>query len=410
MNERQGEPKRGNLRILIAHSHYGDYVVGGEGAVMSAEADMLAQHGHEVLRFERTNAQRMGKGLINFIDTARHMYWSPQAYEEIGAVMDEFRPDVLHVHNYHISLTPAVFVAAKRRGIATVMTLHNYRLICPTGQFLRNGKICESCLEGGWAWRPILSRCYPGGGLVKTIAAVHQHRLTKKDKRLADRIDAYIALTNFAAKKHVGAGIPASQMHVKPNFMADPFAGREPSSSGHGAVYLGRLSPEKGVDVLMRAWRGIDYPLSVIGDGPDMGALRAMAPPQVTFTGQLDKRGVLERLEAASFLVLPSLWYEGFPLVLVEAMACGLAIIATDLGGRAEIVPADAGLMCEAGNAASLATAIKTLIGDPALCVWMGENARRFFLERFTAEPNYERLIEIYSAALGHARSSHSEC
>jgi len=375
---------------------------------MSAESDLLTQHGHDVLRFERTNAQRMGKGLFNLIDNARHMYWSPQAYEEIGAVMDAFHPEVLHVHNYQFSLTPAVFMAAKRRGIATVMTLHNYRLLCPSGQFLRNGKICESCLDGGWAWRPILSRCYPGGSLVKTIAAVHQHRLTKKDQRLADRIDAYIALTQFAAEKHVDAGIPANQMHIKSNFMEDPFVGRDPSPIGHGAVYVGRLSPEKGVDVLLRAWEEIDYPLTVIGDGPEMGKLRAMAPKQVIFLGQLDSHGVLERIKKASFVVLPSLCYEGFPLSLVEAMSCGRAMIATELGGRAEIVSAEVGLMCDAGSAASLAGAVRKLVADPARCAQMGKNARRLFLERYTAERNYEQLLEIYDAAIMHARSLHS--
>jgi glycosyltransferase involved in cell wall biosynthesis len=376
---------------------------------MSAEADLLASRGHQVSLFERTNAELLTPGIVNSINVASHLYQSAKSQAEIGAVMDEFRPDVLHVHNYQFSLTPSVFLAAKERGIATVLTLHNYRLLCPSGQFLRNGKICESCLEGGWAWRPILSRCYPGGSIVKTIAAVHLHHMTKKDERLADRVDAYIALTEFARKKHIGAGIPVDQMHLKPNFLPDPFVSGQPLPPGRGAVYVGRLSPEKGVDVLLRAWQGIDYPLTVVGDGPEMDSLRAIAPRQVTFAGQLNKREVLEQIERGAFLVLPSSWYEGFPLVLLEAMACARAVIATKLGGRAEIVTGDVGLLCESGSPESLAAAVNTLISDPALCARMGENARRRFLENYTPEPNYERLMDIYSLAIAHEHSSHLE-
>ena len=373
---------------------------------MSAEADLLAARGHDVLRYECTNADTLERGGVATIRALWHIDWGRQSRAEIGAVMDEFRPDVLHVHNYMFTLTPSIFSAAKERGIATVMTLHNYRLLCPSGQFLRSGKPCESCLHGGGPWRPLLYRCYPGGSLIKTIAAVRLYRKTQRRRLLSDYVDAYIALTKFAAQKHIEGGLPASQVHVKANFQPDPFVSSSPSPAGQGALYVGRLSPEKGVARLLRAWRGINYPLTIVGDGPLLGSLRAIAPPSVTFTGHLGKQDIFRYIQASAFLVFPSIWYEGFPLVLLEAMACGRPVIANDLGGRAEIVTPETGLLCESANPESLAAAARTLISDPVRCARLGQNARRLFLELFTPERNYERLMAIYSAALAHSRSS----
>jgi len=396
------------MRILLGHSQYHDCTVGGEAAVVKEEAELLRSHGHEVRLFEKSNSQMLsqGKGPVNLVRIATRLYHSPESEAEIGAVMDEFRPDLLHVHNYMFALTPSVFLAAKARGVATALTLHNYRLLCPAGQFLRNGKVCEWCLQGGGYWKPIFSRCYPGGSLIKTLAAVELHRKTRADNRLADRVDAYIALTEFARGKYVGAGIPADQVHVKSIFLADPLAGKELLQAGQGAIFVGRLTAEKGVDVLLQAWRDIDYPLTIVGDGPDRARLEAMASPPVSFAGQMTKQEVLEHLQRSAFLVFPSLWYEGFPATLLEAMACGKAVVATDLGARAEVLGEESGLLCTAGSAQSLATAIKRLAADPHLRARLGANGRQRFLANFTPEPNYKSLLKIYTAAISHAQSA----
>ncbi len=395
------------MRILLAHSHYHDGAVGGEAAVLAEEAELLRSHGHEVRSFEKANGTLLerGKGPANLAHIASRIYHSPESAAEIGAVMDEFRPDVLHVHNYMFALTPSVFIAAKARGVATVLTLHNYRLLCPSGQFLRNGKVCEWCFEGGGYWKPIVSRCYPGGSLVKTLAAVQLHRKTKADQLLADRVDAYIILSKFARDKYVAAGIPADQVHVKSNIMGDPLAGIERHNAGRGAIFVGRLSPEKGVDVLLRAWREIDYPLTIIGDGPDGTILRNMAPSHVSFTGQLPREKVLERISGSAFLVFPSLCYEGFGMTLLEAMACGRPVVATDLGARAEILGDSAGLLCIAGDSDSLAVASRRLIKDPDLRSRLGASARQRFLQRFSSEVNYKSLMKIYASAISHSQT-----
>lgn len=369
---------------------------------------MLRSHGHEVRTFEKSNGTllKQGNGLVNLARIASSIYHSPESEAEIGAVMNEFCPDVLHVHNYMLVLTPSVFLAAKARGIATVLTLHNYRLLCPSGQFFRNGKVCEWCFNGGGYWMPIVSRCYPGGSLVKTLVAVELHRKTKADHLLADRVDAYIALTEFSRKKHVDAGIPTEQLHVKQNFLADPLEGNEPGKIGYGAMFLGRLAVEKGVDVLLKAWKDIDYPLTIVGTGPDRAKLQAMASSQVSFTGYISDEEVLSTIQRSAFLIFPSVWYEGFGLTMIQAMACGRAVVATDLETRAEVVGDDAGLMCAANSPESLAAAVKRLIADPALCAHLGANGRRRFLERFSPEPNYELLMQIYDAAIAHAKSS----
>ena len=397
-----------SMRILLAHSHYHESSVGGEANVFSAETELLRSHGHEVRVFEKSNSAFLGegKGIVDLARVASHIYHSPEAEAEIGAVIDDFCPDVLHVHNYMFALTPSVFLAAKKRGVVTVLTLHNYRLLCPSGQFLRNGKVCEWCLDGGGYWKPILSRCYPGGSLVKTIAAVQLHRKTKSDHLLADRVDAYIALTRFAYKKYIAVGISADQVHVKSNFLDDPLAGKKVPEIGKGAVCVGRLSPEKGVDILLRAWQNIDYPLTIIGDGPDRTSLQQIAPPHVSFAGQLSRERVLVEIQRSAFLVFPSLWYEGFPVALLEAMACGRPAVATDLGGRAEVLGDDTGLLCVAGDPESLAAQVGRLISDPELCARLGANARQCFLENFTPGSNYVRLMEIYASAITRSQAT----
>jgi glycosyltransferase involved in cell wall biosynthesis len=388
------------MRILLVHNHYGRYATGGEAAVMQAEASLLEAHGHVVIKYERTNAEIEEAGLLGKIKVARDVAWSKAGYEAIKQVVDKFKPDVMHVHNYWFVLTPSIFDAAKNLGVATVLTLHNYRLICPGNQFLRNNKPCELCLDGN-PYRVLWHRCYPGRSLLKSYLSLRLYLHTRKRGFLARWVDGYIALSEFGKKKFIEGGLPEGKLHIKPNFMSDPLHDSDIPWPGSGTVFVGRISPEKGLMTLMQAWRGINYPLTVIGNGPQMDSVKHAAPVSVVFAGQKSRGAVLEIIKKASFLVFPSDCYEGFPLSILEAMAVGKAVIATNLGPRKEIVHNGVtGMLFKARDPKDLRQKVQKLITDTELCVSMGKAGRQRYLQKYTPEKNYNILMAIYLAAL----------
>jgi len=364
--------------------------------VMEAEVRLLESHEHTVMKYERTNAEITDGGLIRKLNAFFQVTWSPLGYEAIRKVIVEFKPDIMHVHNYWPLLTPSIFAAAKDNGVATVLTLHNYRLICPGVLFLRNNVPCELCLDGK-PHRVLWHRCYTGKSLLKSYLSLRLYLETRNKDFLAPWVDAYIALTEFSKKKYIEGGLPKGKIYVKPNFMDDPLHTGETASPGHGAVFVGRVSPEKGLMTLVQAWGGMDYPLRIVGDGPLMNTINKKAPANVQFVGQKSREEVLQLIQGSAFLVFPSTWYEGFPLALLEAMALGRAVLASDLGPRREMVQDGVtGLLFDAENPEDLRRKAQQLIFNPEMTKKMGETGRQVFLEKYTAEKNYETLINIY--------------
>jgi glycosyltransferase involved in cell wall biosynthesis len=387
------------MRILIVHNHYGRFAQGGEANVMEAEARLLTEHGHDVMKYERTNAEIYEEGsLADKIRALHEVAWSEKSYLEIKKVIREFKPDIMHVHNYWLVLTPSIFAAAKECGVSTVLTLHNYRLICPGNQLLRNGKVCELCITGN-PFRVLYHRCYPGRSLLKSYLSLILYLETKKKAFLADVVDSYIALTNFGRSKFIEAGLPGEKIFVKPNFMRDPMeAMPQVNLYGKGALFAGRLSPEKGIAMLLKAWDGLDYPLWIAGDGPLLAEMKRNAPASAEFIGWQPQEEIIKRLCESTFFVFPSDWYEGFSLSLLEAMALGKAIIASNLGPRREMVDDGvSGLLFEAGNPKDLRAKVELLIQDGDLRRRLGKSAREMYLENYTPEKNYRLLMNIYN-------------
>ncbi|MFC1596907.1 glycosyltransferase family 4 protein [Planctomycetota bacterium] len=387
------------MRILLVHNYYGDGATGGEDAVMNREAELLCAHGHEVATFCRKNSEFVHRGAFYKLAHCRDVIWSAASYRMVQSEIAAFRPDVMHVHNCWMVLTPSIFRAAKEMGVATVLTLHNYRLACLASQCLRHGKLCEVCI-GRNPWRIIPYRCYQGS-LLGSVAKYCMWMAARKKNVWRNDVDAFIALTGFAKQKFVAGGLEPAKIHVKSNFMEDPLQASGFVPPGKGAIMLGRLSPEKGVHTLLEAWRGIDVPLKIVGDGPLRRELERMAPGNVEFVGHVPQNRAFELLLASAFVVFPSEWYEGFPLALLEALAAGRAVVATDLGARSEMVlPAKTGLLYESGNAADLRAKVGELTQSPGGTRQMGRKAREHFLSNYTAERNYDTLVEIYQAAL----------
>lgn len=325
--------------------------------------------------------------------------WSEEAYQRVRRRLTEQPYNVVHVQNFFPLLSPSVYYAAKAEGVPVVQTLHNYRLLCPSALFFRDGRACEDCLGKSFPWPGVLHGCYrksrPATGVVTAMLAVHHTMHT-----WTEMVDVYIALTEFARQKFIKGGLPAEKIVVKPNFVhPDPGPGE---GRGGYALFVGRLSPEKGVETLLSAWKLLKgkVPLKIVGDGPLASWLveAAQQVPGVDWLGRMPSAEVYELMGEAAFLVFPSEWYETFGRVAIEAFAKGTPVIASNIGAIAELVDSGrVGLHFRPGNPEDLAAKVEWVIAHPAELAQMRREARAEFEAKYTSQKNYQRLIEIYA-------------
>lgn len=387
------------MRVLTIHNYPGNYATGGEGNVFEAEADLLRSHNHDVYQYKCTNSEILQESLFKRIKAFLEAPWSQYGYRVIREEIDKTSPDIMHVHNFFFILSPSIFRAARDAGIPVVATLHNYRLISPCSQLLRNGKVCEVCLNKN-PWRILVHRCYHHS-LIGNILRYRIYYSGKKKYGWLNDIDSFISLTEFGKSKYIEGGLPKDRIYVKPNFIYDPMQKKEPFDSGYGAVFVGRVSTEKGIKTLLEAWRGVDYPLTIVGDGPQMAEVKEMASGNVEFVGMKTHTEAMQYIKNAAFIIFPSEWYEGFPLTILESMASGKTILASDLGPRSEMIKhKENGLLFKIGDSDDLHGKAKWLINHPDACVEMGKAARNEYLEKYSAKKGYEMLIEIYKKTI----------
>jgi glycosyltransferase involved in cell wall biosynthesis len=387
------------MKVLLVHNRYQQ--AGGEDNVVAAEATLLADHGHDVELWSVENKD-LPTGLTGKIKTALTTSYSTSSLAIARDKLRHFLPDVVHVHNFFPQISPSIYDACRNEGLPTVQTLHNYRLICPGATLMRDGKICEQCLSGS-PYQAAWYGCYRDSKLGSLVVAhmVAQHR---RKGTWQHKVSRFIALTNFAKSKFVEAGFPANKIAVKSNFVHDPLQAppRSKPIIPSFALFVGRISEEKGIKTLLKAWLSLDDNslLKVAGSGP----LEALLPGKnnLTALGQQSAEEISRLMQQAAFLVLPSEWYEGFPLVLVEAFAHGLPVLASRLGSMADIIKdGETGLLFAPGDAEDLASKAKWLLENPQRTRKLGENARRDFLEKYTAGQNYAELMAIYEDAKG---------
>lgn len=386
------------MKIVMCHNHYQQ--PGGEDLSFAQEVQLLRRHGHDVLQFTRHNddIRQMGRW-----QAARKTLWNTDTYRELQTLFRRERPDVAHFTNTFPLISPAAYHAAQEQGVAVVQSLRNYRLLCPGAQLMRDGKTCEKCLGKRFAWPAVRHRCYRGsraGSLVVASMLAYHHRR----KTWTEAVDQYYALTDFARAKFIEGGLPAEKISVKPNFIdPPPEAGR---GSARSAVFVGRLSPEKGIDVLLSAWRELHLPLKlqVVGDGPLAPAVQAAAErdARIQWLGRRTPDEVLSIVGEALCLVMPSVWYEGFPRTILESLAKGTPVIASRLGSMEEIVEHGVtGLHFSPGDARNLAAAVVHLAEIESRHDDMRSAARDTFLKKYTGPANYELLMQIYARAKG---------
>ena len=382
------------MKILVIHNKYKQR--GGEDAVVENETGLLRAAGHEVFHLVVSNDSIIG--LRGEFRAAVNTVYSFRSRSATDDVVSRCKPDIVHVHNFFPMLSPSIFYACKARNVPTIMTLHNFRLLCANGLLLRDGEPCEKCVTGGVGWG-VIHKCYRssriGSAVVATMIAAHQRVGTWNEV-----VTRFIALTDFSRSRFARANFPVEKISVKPNFIHDPnlFSRAQDRS---GVVFCGRLSKEKGVDVLLDAWKNIDAELTVIGDGPMADELRSRNLANVRFLGQINPESVHLALRSARALVVPSLWYENFPLVVVEAMAVGTPVIASRLGALSEIVRnGETGLLFAPGNVADLTRIVQMALGHASLLPNLGQGARRFYERYLTPRENLRILEEVYTEAL----------
>jgi glycosyltransferase involved in cell wall biosynthesis len=395
------------LKIVSVHNRY--IQPGGEDQVFESEARLLQESGHEVTKVQEQTTYP--DGVVKKLGVAVDCVWSRRWYREFRALLQESRPDVVHIHNFFPLISPSIYYACRRESVPVVQTLHNYRLLCASAELYRDGKVCEECLHHGLL-RGVRYGCYQGSkvgtAVLSLMVGVHRRLRT-----WTNMVDCYIALTEFARAKLIEGGLPADRIRVKPNFVL-PDPGPK-QARGDYALFVGRLVIAKGVLSMIKAWAQMPrpVPLVIAGDGPCRAQLeselKAGKLPSVNYLGRLSRQDTLAAMKNARFLIFPSEWYEGFPVTMAEAFASGVPVICSRLGSMQEIV-ADGrtGLHFQAGDPQDLAKKVEWAWEHPEEMDAMGHQARLEFEKKYTAARNIEMLEEIYESAIA-SRSGRAE-
>jgi len=386
------------LRVLLGHNFY--RFGGGEDVVFATESKLLESRGHDIAHYTVRNTDLRKSGLPR---AAFETIWSARSYRRLQSLMRSFEPDIVHFHNTFPQLSPSVYYACQDLGVPVVQTLHNYRLICPQGGLLRDGQGCKLCLDS--LGHSIRFSCYRGSRAATSVLAgmLTAHRAKGTWYRAIDR---YVVLTStmkalLTERNH----LPADRITVRPNCLfPDPKVGEHRESF---ALFVGQLSEPKGIPLLLRAWEAARLPigLKIVGDGPlhdDVEDFAGMRPELgIDVAGRLGNAEVLGLMQDASFLVFPSRWYECMPVVLIEAFACGLPVIAGNIGAMREMITDGYnGIHFRSGDPEDLAAKISSLASSPDRRRQIERAARQTYEQHYSSERGYESLMSVYESLL----------
>jgi len=401
------------MKVLFVHNYYRTSAPSGEDLIFDRELALLRrQPGWDILLHSRRNDELANVGWRGLVKVALRTPWNQFELEEVRNLIRRYRPDVMHVHSLFPQISPAIMYAAAGTATATVRTLHNYRMVCANGLLLREGEPCMKCLDSKSTMPALLHRCYRDSlkATLPTAASISLHHVLGTWTRC---VDAFITFTPFQRDLMVRAGIPESRIYIKPNWMATPESPVPWAQHENRAVFVGRLTQEKGVDVLIEAWKrlGPNGPrLEIIGYGAEFTRIKhevECSRLPIVMAGYLSHAQALSRIRTASLVIVPSVCFEGFGLVVLEAMAMGVPVLASDLGSLPTIVRHGwDGEVFPPGVAAALAAAVQRLFSDSQRLREMGRNARENFEANYTEAAHLRALSEIYEAAVAHRRDA----
>ena len=391
------------MRILFIHNKYQH--AGGEDIAVELETALLAEKGQEVRTLFFSNDE--AKGLRGKINLGINAVYNAASAKKVKAAIREFKPDVMHVHNWFFAASPAVLYAAVRENIPVIMTLHNYRLVCANALLLRNNLPCELCVPHTFPVYGIRYKCYrqsaAQSAMVTGITGFHKSINTWQNK-----VTTYILLTGFAKSRLVGSSfkVDPEKLIIKPNFIPDPGEGLPQREELF--LYAGRISPEKGVNVLFEAFSQLPSArLLVIGDGPDREILQRQYAnaANINFAGKLSREELLKIMKRVKAVVFPSICYEGLPFTILEAFATGTPVIASKLGAMGEMIRHGYnGLHFAPGNAEELKAALITFDHAVNPSMEMYKNARQTYLDNYHPDKHYKAIMSIYEQTIANSR------
>jgi exopolysaccharide biosynthesis WecB/TagA/CpsF family protein len=388
------------MKVCIVHNEYGKF--SGEEAAVAQHAAVLRKNGHEVCIFSRSSTELADA----FLGSARGFLagiYNPFARKAFGRVLAEKKPDTVHIHNVFPLISPCILPECRRQGVPVVMTLHNFRLICPNALLARDGKICHECL-GGREWRCLVNNCEDS--TFKSLGYALRTAVARKKRYFLDNVDVFVCLTEFQRQLFAKEGFPADRMVVIPNFASVPVLrdGEQTTAKGQHSGYVvcaGRISPEKDIVTLLEAARRLpDIPFKIAGSYWRMPDLPKQASPNVEFLGELQPADMNALYTGARLVVFPTKCYEGFPMVLLEAMAHGKPVVCSRIGGLQEIIEENVnGFSYEPSNTEELSRKIKDLWVNEQVRRDMGERNKAKALGQYGPERHYQFLLSAYEKA-----------
>jgi len=386
------------MRILLIHNQYKQS--GGEDVVFKSESDLLLKHGHQVDNLVYDNS--IIETIYDKLMSGLKLIYNPDTAHDLFVKIRDFKPDIIHVHNILPLVSPSIFYVARKWNIPLVLTLHNYRLICPSATLFFKGKIYEksihSILPFDAIWKGVYRNSSIQTAAVALMTAVHNIIGTWKNQ-----VDCFITLTEFARKKIINStlSIPENKLVVKPNFAEDCGYGSDHREDYF--LFVGRLTEEKGIRTLLNAAKTNNFKLMIIGDGPLKELVEAAVKetPSITYLGFQPRDNVINYLKKCKALIFPSIWYEGFPVIMVEALSTGTPIIASDLGSMSEIIEHGVnGLHFKPGDEQNLISRIIQMKDSDELSSRLCDNARLSYKRLYTPDRNYSKLVGIYENVL----------
>ncbi|WP_228016061.1 glycosyltransferase [Synechocystis salina] len=390
----------------MLHNRY--QYVGGEDVSTQTEIAILRQFWHQVTYLEEHNDRIKQFSSLDKIRLFLSTAWNHQEAKSLGSQLQTLRPDLLHVQNFFPLFSPSVHKAAKSLDIPTIQHLRNFRLGCLNGYLYRNNDICESCI-GHNPWRGVAYRCYRNS-LPSSLAVWNMITYSRWRCTWQNDVDAFITPSQFAANKLIEIGIPDDRLYIKPNITADPLPNQQilPPPQRPTFLFIGRLSPEKGAMTLIKAWEKLKQPewhLNILGGGPQKPELEGFADnyalSNIRFLGYQSQKKVVEAINNATVIVVPSQWYEIFGRVVIEAFACGRPVIVSNLGALPEIVDeGKTGFIVPATNINAWTELLEWCSENPSILIKMGQKARQVYSQKYTPEINYQQLMSIYHQVL----------
>jgi len=378
----------------------------GEDAVVRRIDELVAKHGGQT-RLLLRNSQGLETSVVRKVQAAFSGIYNWSAQREMRRVLRDDRPDIVHVHNLYPLFSPSILVACRQERVPVVMSLHNQQLTCPKSDHLHRGNVCEKCV-GGKEFHCVLQNCR--GNLMESMAYAARSTIARQTRVFESHVTLFAALSEFAKRRLVAAGFNEQQITVLPNMA--PVAA-EPTDPGRGDyfAFAGRMSEEKGIETILAAAALVpECRVRLAGDGPLLAALQAKAPPNVSFAGRLCAAEMVHFYRGARCLLHSSTCFEMCPLVISEEMMHGLPVIASDIGGREELIePNRTGLLFQPHDAAQLAAFMRSLWHDPQRCRELGQAGYALARDRFGEELYYQKLMSIYHRAIsivGHSQLS----